>query len=281
MLHIAPKSFLKSWSRLGDPGTDKWSCVFVFLFGLLCPCVADSLPGPHGWSVTSRLTRCSSCSLRVLLSLLFDPFCLVLLVAWSLTDSSRGECGQSSLRGRSAVREQTVRYSRCSTKSSGGFSGWSTLCLRSVRLTPANSPPLPRGRSARGCVDCLSPLRLELRFCVTLSWGLFLGLVGPLWLRDLGKLVWESLVVNLGHRPSSSFGKNFYRLPFTPPSLVAQSVLQPRLFFSPLLHSHTLFFHTNFVPLWSNNSSYIVLTQLESNRMCPMSLGSNVATKAS
>jgi hypothetical protein len=46
-------------------------------------------------------------------------------------------------------------------------------------------------------------------------------LVGPLGLCDLGKLMWESLVVDLGHRPSSSFGKNFYRLPFTPPSLVA------------------------------------------------------------
>jgi hypothetical protein len=31
--------------------------------------------------------------------------------------------------------------------------------------------------------------------------------------------VLESLVVNLGHRPSSTFGKNFYRLPFTPPPL--------------------------------------------------------------
>jgi hypothetical protein len=31
--------------------------------------------------------------------------------------------------------------------------------------------------------------------------------------------VLESLFVDLGHRPSSSFGKNFYRLPFTPPSL--------------------------------------------------------------
>jgi hypothetical protein len=29
--------------------------------------------------------------------------------------------------------------------------------------------------------------------------------------------MWELLVVNLGHRPSSSFGKNFYRLPFTRP----------------------------------------------------------------
>jgi hypothetical protein len=60
-------------------------------------------------------------------------------------------------------------------------------------------------------------LLLELRFRVSLSLGLFLGLVGPLGLRDLGKLVWESLVVNLGHKPSWTLGKNFYQLPFTPP----------------------------------------------------------------
>jgi hypothetical protein len=39
---------------------------------------------------------------------------------------------------------------------------------------------------------------------------------------DLGKLMWESVIVNLGYRPNSTKGKNFYRLPFTPPSLVAR-----------------------------------------------------------
>jgi hypothetical protein len=34
--------------------------------------------------------------------------------------------------------------------------------------------------------------------------------------------VWESVVVNLGYRPNSTKGKNFYRLPFTPPSLVTR-----------------------------------------------------------
>jgi hypothetical protein len=34
--------------------------------------------------------------------------------------------------------------------------------------------------------------------------------------------VWESVVVNLGYRPNLTKGKNFYQLPFTPPSLVAR-----------------------------------------------------------
>jgi hypothetical protein len=55
----------------------------------------------------------------------------------------------------------------------------------------------------------LSPLLLEFRFFFGIVWGLFLWLVAPLWLCDLGKLVWDSLVVNLGHRLSSTFEKNF------------------------------------------------------------------------
>jgi hypothetical protein len=46
---------------------------------------------------------------------------------------------------------------------------------------------------------------------------LFLGLVGPLSLRDLGKLVWESLVVNLGYRPSSLLGEEFLSAPIHSP----------------------------------------------------------------
>jgi hypothetical protein len=148
-------------------------------------------------------------------------FCLVFLVARSLPDGPRGECGQSFPRGWSAGRAQTVRYLRHGSGGSGGIFGWSALFLQTVRLAPADSPPPPCGRSTLGFPDCLSPSLLELRFCVALSWGLFCGLVDLLRLRDLGKLMWESLVVNLGHRPSSSFEKNFYRLPFTPPSLVA------------------------------------------------------------
>jgi hypothetical protein len=154
-------------------------------------------------------------------SLHFDLFCLVLFVARSLPGDLRGECTRSLLRGRSAGRAQRVCSLRCSTRGSGGIFGQFALNLRTVRLAPANSPPPPCGRSAPGFADSLSPLLLELHFHVVLSWGLFLWLVSPLWLRNLGKLVWESLVLNLGHRPSSFSGKNIYWLPFTPPSLVA------------------------------------------------------------
>jgi hypothetical protein len=54
------------------------------------------------------------------------------------------------------------------------------LCLRTVRLASADSPPPSCERSAPGCADRLSPLLLELCFSVALSWGLFLGLVGLL-----------------------------------------------------------------------------------------------------
>jgi hypothetical protein len=46
-----------------------------------------------------------------------------------------------------------------------------------VRPVPTDSLPPPRGQSALGSADCLSPLLLELRFRVAFSWGLFLGLV--------------------------------------------------------------------------------------------------------
>jgi hypothetical protein len=76
-------------------------------------------------------------------------------------------------------------------------------------------------QSALSTTDCPSLMLLELRFRDALSWGLFLGLVGLLWLRDLRKLMWESLVVNLGHRPSSSLHRRiFIGSHSLPPSLV-------------------------------------------------------------
>jgi hypothetical protein len=84
----------------------------------------------------------------------------------------------------------------------------------------ADRPPQPRRLSAWCCAELLSPLLLEFRFRFGVVWDLFLGLVGLLLLCDLGKLVWESLVVNLGHMPSSLFGEEFYQLPFTPPLVI-------------------------------------------------------------
>jgi hypothetical protein len=81
-------------------------------------------------------------------------------------DSSRVGCGQSVIRG--AVLVVRVAF----------LDGPPCPCGRSTLPRGQSAPP--RGRFAPGCADCLSPLLLELRYCVVLSWGLFLGLVGPL-----------------------------------------------------------------------------------------------------
>jgi hypothetical protein len=88
-----------------------------------------------------------------------------------------------------------------------------------VLLRLMDRPLEGREPSAWCCADLLSPLLLQFRFRFGIVWGLFLGLVGPLRLRDLGKLVWESLVVNLGHRPSSLFGEGFLSAPIPSPPL--------------------------------------------------------------
>jgi hypothetical protein len=95
--------------------------------------------------------------------------------------------------------------------------GPSARCQRTICPVSADRPPQPRGSSSWGCAELLSPLLLEFRFRFGIVWGLFLGLVGPLRLLDLGKLVWESLVVNLGHRLSSLFGEEFLSAPIHPP----------------------------------------------------------------
>jgi hypothetical protein len=41
MLHIFPKSFLKSFYPLGDAWTDRCFGVFYFMLGLLILCLAD------------------------------------------------------------------------------------------------------------------------------------------------------------------------------------------------------------------------------------------------
>jgi hypothetical protein len=60
---------------------------------------------------------------------------------------------------------------------SGSFCGLSTVTLRTILLAPVDRPPGHLGLSFAGAADCLSLLLLELRFHVSLSWGLFLGLV--------------------------------------------------------------------------------------------------------
>jgi hypothetical protein len=156
MLHISHKSFLKSSSRLGDPWMVRKGWLRGLELELLSAHHADSPHVPGGRSARRLSASSSSCSSCVLVCSSFDPFCPVLLVARSLSDGPRGKCGWSFLRERSAGRARTVRYSRCSTGSSGGFFERSALCLRTVCPAPADSPPPPHGRSASSYGDCLS-----------------------------------------------------------------------------------------------------------------------------
>jgi hypothetical protein len=88
---------------------------------------------------------------------------------------------------------------------------------RTVHRTHADGPPGGRGQSAWVFAVLLTPLPLKFRFRFGIVWGLFLGLVGPLSLHDLDKLVWEVLVVNLGHRPSYLFREEFLSTPIHSP----------------------------------------------------------------
>jgi hypothetical protein len=144
--------------------------------------------------------------------------------------SCRGFGGQSAwgprtvrvgcvARRRSEVPAQTVRYCWCSTGSLWVFFGQSAATSRTVRRGHADSPPGARGQSAWCFAELLSSLLPVFHFRFVIIWGLFLGLVGPLSLRDLGKLVWRFLVVNFGHRPSSLFGEEFLSAPIHSPPL--------------------------------------------------------------
>jgi hypothetical protein len=88
-----------------------------------------------------------------------------------------------------------------------------------VRAVAADRPPHGREPSAGTAAEQLSPLLLGVCFRFGIVWGLFLGLVRPSWLRDLGKLVWESLIMNLGYRPSSLLGEEFLSAPIHSPPL--------------------------------------------------------------
>jgi hypothetical protein len=147
MLHFSPKSFLKSSSRLGDPWMDMRGWLLVFRLKLLCLHLADSPPGRSG-----QFARPCVRPVR----------CLFLRARGSIRRGSwfwlHGVCGQPACLSRtvravrvalwrSAGRAQTFCFSRCSTGSSGGIFGRSALCLRMVRLAPADSPLPPRGRS--------------------------------------------------------------------------------------------------------------------------------------
>jgi hypothetical protein len=117
------------------------SCLWFQVRANLSACGGQST----GWSQTVRVEPAGLvffvfvvCSYR----LRFDPFRPVFMVARGLADGLRGELGQSARRGRSASRGQTVCFLRCATGDSGTIFGQSATSLRTVRLVPADSPPL-------------------------------------------------------------------------------------------------------------------------------------------
>jgi hypothetical protein len=69
--------------------------------------------------------------------LVFRSVLSVLLVARSLANCPRGECGQSLQHGRSASRARTIHFSRCNTGGSSANFRLSAPYLRTVRLSLA------------------------------------------------------------------------------------------------------------------------------------------------
>jgi hypothetical protein len=107
MLHIFPKSFLKSFNRLGDPWTSRSFGGFAFRFGLLFQCLADRPWGARGLSAWSSSSRCSSCSSCVLERFGFDPVGKLLLTGGFLADRPPGRRGLSARHELLADRPRT------------------------------------------------------------------------------------------------------------------------------------------------------------------------------
>jgi hypothetical protein len=139
---------------------------------LLYPHLANCPRLVSGQSARSPATVCSS---RVLASLCFNPSSQVFLVEGGLPNCPPGVAGLSGRVGLSAGRVRTIHISRCSTGCSGSVCGPSAMTLRTICLAPVDYPPGHLRPSAPGTADCLSPLLLDLRFCVALIWVLFLG----------------------------------------------------------------------------------------------------------
>jgi hypothetical protein len=131
MLHIFPKSFLKSSSRLGDPWTDRRGCPRDLKFGLLCSCLANS---PHGVSWLSVLRVH-----HLFLSVFLFPFFQSSSVAESLAD------GPPGVRGQSARSVLVADGSRCLHR-------WSVIVGAVLEACESfsDNPPLPRRRSTVG-----------------------------------------------------------------------------------------------------------------------------------
>jgi hypothetical protein len=181
------------------------------------------VPVPGRPSARRGLARCSSCSLRVLERLSFNLFCQVFLVGRCWPDHPSGVAGLSVRHGLSAVLARTVRISL------GAF--WRfELVSRTVRPWTADYLLHPCGLSARALRTVrpeLHRLPKSLSSCVVLPLWIGLGLVPRVGrfvvTSDLGKLVWEFVVVILGHNRVHLFGEDFLSVPihYRPaPSLV-------------------------------------------------------------
>jgi hypothetical protein len=150
MLHIFPKSFLKSFNRLGDPWTSRSFGGFCFRFGLLFPCLADRPWGAHGLSAWRSSSRCSSCSSRVLERFGFDPVGQSFLTGGCLADCPPRRHGLSTRHEFLADRPRTwYGPSAC-----GGV-GWVVLFVFNGQSAVGRGPSARCSRTVRpGAVDC-------------------------------------------------------------------------------------------------------------------------------
>jgi hypothetical protein len=137
MLHISPKSFLKSSSCLGDPWTDRWFGSRGVRLGLLFPCLANCPRVAGGLSARCSSFRCSSCSSQVLEHFCFNSFFQLFLVGRSLADCPPQHPGPSA---RHQLLADCPRIGR-----GPSFIGGALL---EVQLSFLDCPSVTRGPSA-------------------------------------------------------------------------------------------------------------------------------------
>jgi hypothetical protein len=127
------------------------------------------------------------------------------------------------------------------------------LCLTDDPLEGMDGPRPPHRQSILASQIWLSASSLELCFCVASSLYLFLRSVGPLWLRDLGKFMWESLIVILG-LSWFLFGEIFIGSHSLPLSgwLIGPSIYKHTMLKFGLICMHGDPIHQNTPSIWAN-----------------------------
>jgi hypothetical protein len=200
----------------------------------------------HGRPARSLHIRCSSCSSYVLASRSLCLLSWVVFVAWS-SQTIHNRVLDGPWRGGGSGPSRTIRFSRYTIGGSGGYFVQSATYPQTVRLGLTDSPAPPCGWSARCTTDCLSSSLLDSCFLFALSCDLFLGLVGPLWLCDLGKLVWESMELILGHNQVHLFGEEFLWAPIRSP-LSSRLIGSSAFFLRPTINSAIQNYHKAWCP---------------------------------